>query len=345
MCIDDMRKFGLDFECGIVCGIEIRNLIVFCVNFPQHQHRTKSTIRESPLTHSQFFVMSNLNSPSTSGGALDNTGGNSGGGNNEKLRLAYVASLEEKWEKAKTLLVTVNDQNKTLRDELSRKTEQLKKLYDECQHQKSSVAELEQEREALNARLRDQLATIQKLEQMVEQLTDASSGLHGEQELRLADLQRSNERLVHEVAQRDDECRELRAQVDAMRAKTLDLRAQLELKESQIAKLTQEKSFLRYMCRPLNVGSPVNKLVCRFCSSQLSSERSRCNQLVQEIDGLRARIVDAESRTLLNIQSSGLMSHFPRWLQQLIADRTTSLYVGVFGVVSLLLMWFYVTTR
>ena len=34
-----------------------------------------------------------------------------------------------------------------------------------------------------------------------------------------------------------------------------------------------------------------------------------------------------------------------RPLQQLIADRTTSLYVGVFGVVSLLLMWFYVTTR
>lgn len=40
---------------------------------------------------------------------------------------------------------------------------------------------------------------------MVERLGDASTGLHGEQELRLAELQRSNDRLVHEVAQRDDE--------------------------------------------------------------------------------------------------------------------------------------------
>lgn len=185
-------------------------------------------------------------SPSGAGGGIVAALNEDRSNNDSKLRLAYVVSLEEKWEKAKTLLVSVNDQNKTLRDELSRKSEQLKKLYDECQHQKSSVAELEQERESLNGRLRDQLATIQKLEQMVEQLTDASSGLHGEQELRLADLQRSSERLVHEVAQRDDECRELRAQVDGMRAKTLDLRAQQELKESQIAKLTQEKSFLRY---------------------------------------------------------------------------------------------------
>lgn len=90
-----------------------------------------------------------------------------------------------------------------------------------------------------------QHASLLKLEQTVEKLTDATSGLHGEQELRLADLQRSNDRLVHEVAQRDDECRELRVQIEAQRAKALDSRSQLELKEAQIIKLTQEKGFLR----------------------------------------------------------------------------------------------------
>jgi predicted RNase H-like nuclease (RuvC/YqgF family) len=89
---------------------------------------------------------------------------------------------------------------------LARKVDQLKKMNEELTTQKANVAELDHERESLSARVREQQQSIQKLEQMVERLTDASSGLHGEQELRVADLQRSAERLVHEVAQARPSC-------------------------------------------------------------------------------------------------------------------------------------------
>lgn len=80
---------------------------------------------------------------------------------------------------------------------------------------------------------------------MVEALGDASTGLAGEQELRLAELQRSNDRLVHEVAQRDDECRELQSQLSTARARALDAKAQLELQQAHVTKLTQEKAFIK----------------------------------------------------------------------------------------------------
>lgn len=80
----------------------------------------------------------------------------------KKQRIAY-ASLEEKWTKAKQLLIEVNEQNKMLRGDLGKKTEQLKKLFDEYQTQKSTVAELESERDAHVERLKEQQQNIRKV--------------------------------------------------------------------------------------------------------------------------------------------------------------------------------------
>lgn len=86
--------------------------------------------------------------------------------------------------------------------------------------------------------------------------------------------------------------------------------------------------------------------VCGIYSSQLGGERARCSQLSQELDALRARVVDAESRVLTTfVETNGFMARLPRWLQQLIADRTTSLYIGVIGVVTVALLWLWVSTR
>lgn len=83
----------------------------------------------------------------------------------EQLRATRAAyeTLLERYNKATTLLVTVNEQNKNLRDELTRKSEQSKKQLDDLQQAKANALELEQERDSLAARLREQVALVRVL--------------------------------------------------------------------------------------------------------------------------------------------------------------------------------------
>jgi hypothetical protein len=69
---------------------------------------------------------------------------------------------------------------------LSKKTDQLKKLFDEYTSQKNVVAQLEGNVQSATQRNTAHEENVRRLEQMVEALGDASTGLHGEQELRMA---------------------------------------------------------------------------------------------------------------------------------------------------------------
>lgn len=238
----------------------------------------------------------------------------------KQSRAAY-AELEGKWTTAKSLLVEVNQQNKALRGDLAKKAEQLKKLFDELTAQKSAAAQLDDALANANARNVALEENVKRLEQTVEALGDASTGLHGEQELRLAELQRTHERLMHEAATRDDECRELQRQVEALRGHSIEQRAQMDLRDASLLKLTQEKAFLH---------------------SQLQVERDRASQLAHEVELQRARAVDAEARQR---PLEHLHRHRFDWWERLKADRTVSLYFGAFGVVSLMLLWWYLASR
>lgn len=264
-------------------------------------------------------------------------------------------------------------QNKALRSDLSKKTEQLKKLFDEYTTQKNVVTQLEGNVQAANQRSGAHEENVRRLEQMVEALGDASTGLHGEQELRMAgtsivvpcglfltvfvfpsfsELQRTNDRLMQESAHRDDECRELRVcvgcirlfgfpvwlmhtflqkQVETMRNAAIEQRSQLELRDANVIKLTQEKV---------------------FANSQLQVERNRCEVLARDLELMRVRAVDAETRGRPRSGGSGGGSGsggggggIADWWERVKADRTMSLYFGVFGIVFLMLLWYFLASR
>jgi chromosome segregation ATPase len=243
----------------------------------------------------------------------------------EQLRASRAAfgELEQKWTTAKSLLVEVNQQNKALRADVTSKAEKLKKLFDEFSAQKATIAQLEDLLAQAQQRNAAHEENEQRLQHMVEALGDAQSGLHGEQELRLAELQRTSERLMQEAAQRDDECRELQKHVDALRGASIELRAQTELRDAALAKLTQEKAFL---------------------ASQLQVERDRASQLAHELDLQRARAVDAETRRPAP-RGAASAGSLLEWWERVKADRTVSLYFGVFGVVFLMLLWYFLASR
>lgn len=58
---------------------------------------------------------------------------------------------------------------------------------------------------------------------------------------------------------------------------------------------------------------------------------------------MRNRLADAESRA--QSQAAARDHSLQAWLQRAAGDKTYSMYVGVIGVVTLLLLWVYMSTR
>lgn len=114
-------------------------------------------------------------------------------------------------------------------------------------------------------------------------------------------------------------------QVDTMRSAAIEQRSQIDLREAHVIKLTQEKA---------------------FANSQLQVERNRCEVLARDLELLKVRAVDAETRNRpRGGGGSGEIGTLGGWWERVKADRTASLYFGVFGIVFLMMLWYFLASR
>jgi len=116
-----------------------------------------------------------------------------------------------------------------------------------------------------------------------------------------------------------------------MRSAAIEQRSQVELRDANVIKLTQEKA---------------------FANSQLQLERSRCEVLARDLELMCVRAVEAETRSRPRSGgggaggvSGGGGGTLADWWERVKADRTASLYFGVFGIVFLMMLWYFLASR